>query len=609
MAINTVTGDTDASLASYATPTTGFEGHWYDVAMLGSGYLFVLGGRRTSDNATINVPTLFSVTSRTELPDGSVRYGYAWKRPDYPIVGHGVHPQAVALVDDDHAGSVLAIGGADDDAYGVSQKTTTLVTHTLLPAEDLVFTPLADMNERRALHRATVLDDGRVFVTGGFHLAFPFQSTTEVWDPGTETWAYAASMSMARAGHGQIKLADGRVLVTGGFDQVAVTTHCEIYDPGTDTWATTGRMARARYLHSVTALPDGRVLAVGGSPNGGPTPHPEVWDPSTGLWAPWGKALLEGSRFQVAICRERLYIARGLQIAYLDLRTGRWRLSVATLSADSTDMRLVAFDDEVVLIAGGSQDRSHILVPAAETVLDGRASREARVASAPSATSFTYETPDSEAAGQGEGDFVTPEAAPEGQAGDPGPYLLDPSGSLPVTSIGADVGARLDAGRHHAALELDDTGDPDPALRFPDEPGWLVFRFGYADQVGPVRYLGRLSGSSLRLDGSFTFPEDVREGDRVVLLSGRASFVPDDPPNAGAAYVTASSSGRVAASRMVDEVAAGGVRVDKQVVYPGDRGLGGEGLPAEGADKLSDKVQVWAGDDVDAEMAAAREGD
>jgi len=49
-----------------------------------------------------------------------------------------------------------------------------------------------------------------------------------------------------------------------------------------------------------------------------------------------------------------------------------------------------------------------------------------------------------------------------------------------------------------------------------------------------------------------------------------------------------------------------GVNVVSKITYPGDRGLAGQGLPATGI-KISDKVEVWAGNDIDAEVEAARQ--
>ena len=134
-----------------------------------------------------------------------------------------------------------------------------------------------------------------------------------------------------------------------------------------------------------------------------------------------------------------------------------------------------------------------------------------------------------------------------------------------------------------------------------------MFAFGYKNQVAPVKYFGRLSSTRLSLDYSFKFPVTVPSGSNVTLLSQKGPWVPENPQDVGSFYITASPAGRVAAEAAIDASVAAGVVVKTTITYPGDRGLGGEGLPASGTNKLSDKVVVWGGDNVDAEVAAARE--
>ena len=66
-------------------------------------------------------------------------------------------------------------------------------------------------------------------------------------------------------------LADGRVLAVGGeatSDQTQVTTgvlQSEIWDPATETWSVAASMSAARNYHSTAVLqPDGTVLVAGG---------------------------------------------------------------------------------------------------------------------------------------------------------------------------------------------------------------------------------------------------------------------------------------------------------------------------------------------------------
>jgi hypothetical protein len=75
----------------------------------------------------------------------------------------------------------------------------------------------------------------------------------------------------------------------------------------------------------------------------------------------------------------------------------------------------------------------------------------------------------------------------------------------------------------------------------------------------------------------------------------------------GGFYLTASPAGRVAAEKTIRDIAASGIDVQVEIVYPSDRGFGAEGYPAENAPKLSDKVVVYAGDDIDSEIKELKE--
>lgn len=99
----------------------------------------------------------------------------------------------------------------------------------------------------------------------------------------------------------------------------------------------------------------------------------------------------------------------------------------------------------------------------------------------------------------------------------------------------------------------------------------------------------------------------VSRGVTVTLLAQKGAYAPASAADLGAAYLTASSAGRVAAQKTVTDCTAATVELNVRVSYPGDRGLGGAGLPALGTQKLSDKVCVWGGDFLTEELAAARE--
>ena len=70
---------------------------------------------------------------------------------------------------------------------------------------------------------ATLLDDGRVLVTGGrTGASLDSTATAEVFNPATNTFTATGSMSTARARHVAERLEDGRVVVVGGASNDAM---------------------------------------------------------------------------------------------------------------------------------------------------------------------------------------------------------------------------------------------------------------------------------------------------------------------------------------------------------------------------------------------------
>lgn len=138
------------------------------------------------------------------------------------------------------------------------------------------WTTLPDMHAPRAWATATLLNNGLVLVAGGVSVYDPTAenyvptASADLFDPATNTWSSAASMAAARFEHVASLLPDGRLLVAGGFDpRVGGIQTAEIYDPATDSWSSAADMSTTRWNHGAIALDDGSVLVVGGA--GGPS--------------------------------------------------------------------------------------------------------------------------------------------------------------------------------------------------------------------------------------------------------------------------------------------------------------------------------------------------
>jgi N-acetylneuraminic acid mutarotase len=146
-----------------------------------------------------------------------------------------------------------------------------------------------NLTSPRSLFQATLLESGKVLVTGGIDASGKVLSNTELFDPATGTWSLAAPMATAREQPTATLLHNGEVLVVGGFDAHTTFASAEVYDPVSDTWSPAGNLATARSAQTATLLPSGLVLVTGGvDANLKTLASAELYNPTTKAWSPAG---------------------------------------------------------------------------------------------------------------------------------------------------------------------------------------------------------------------------------------------------------------------------------------------------------------------------------
>jgi hypothetical protein len=192
-----------------------------------------------------------------------------------------------------HDGRVLAAGG------GNNRGSATFADAALYDPATGQWTVTGSLATSRRLHTLTVLANGQVLATGGFHGppgATPNTSdSAELYDPATGVWTATGSLHQRRSNHSAVLLSDGRVLVAGGasdeppLDDVVVAS-AEIYDPATGSWTAVRPMIRARASFPAVLQHDGTVLVIGGViETGGDLcglTYCEIYDPATDTWSP-----------------------------------------------------------------------------------------------------------------------------------------------------------------------------------------------------------------------------------------------------------------------------------------------------------------------------------
>jgi hypothetical protein len=109
----------------------------------------------------------------------------------------------------------------------------------------------------------------------------------ELFDPRQQTWQRTGPVAVRRIAHTATVLQDGRVLVTGGqrrYEQRGGVAAAELFDPQTNAWQATMPTQHGRLQHAACLLPDGRALVVGGAERQAVRQLAEIYDPRTARW-------------------------------------------------------------------------------------------------------------------------------------------------------------------------------------------------------------------------------------------------------------------------------------------------------------------------------------
>jgi N-acetylneuraminic acid mutarotase len=235
------------------------------------------------------------------------------------------------------------------------------------------WTATGSMAFARANFTATLLQNGRVLVTGGGNLSGGL-SSAEIYDQLTGTWTSTGAMHLPRISHTAVLLPNGKVLVAGGCNAdcgTAATAAAELYDPATGAWSLTGSMSTVRYYFTATLLGTGKVLVTGGCSQtncGAVTAVSELYDPATGQWSRTG-SLATARDLQTAtlLANGNVLVAGGFTTSgasasaeLYNPSTSRWSATASMTAARSSHSATLLGNGQV-LVAGGRDPNGAIL--------------------------------------------------------------------------------------------------------------------------------------------------------------------------------------------------------------------------------------------------------
>ena len=404
-----------------------------------------------------------------------------------------------------------------------------------------------------------------------------------------------------------------------------VLNSCEVFRPDTLSSVLTGNMTDARFDFGTVILPDGRIIVIGGigynpsnSTDAQPLSSCEIYDPSIEAWhrLPSMQDARQKPVVQYIASKNAVYVFGGsntTSIEILDVETMKWSISASSLTEPlyMTTPAYVGNDVMVGLgtrvltpdVAWSTSSDGGIVIVGDDSIWSGGMNKQATVATVLSPTQFTYQSDISSHTTSG----GEPSAIPVGSKPSSivGPYVYDTKEGVSLTSVIATVDIPLIKGNSYGTITLLGTiMIPAPARAFPDSTGYLCFGLGTDTQV-VVKYFGVASDTELVLDLGYLFPTTITSGTEVVLLSKNNPYIPSTVKE-GDFWLTDSAAARATAISTVDTSFAAGLDLVTTITYPGGRGLGGESFPNSGSYKISDVVAVWADNEIDKEVEAAK---
>jgi hypothetical protein len=402
------------------------------------------------------------------------------------------------------------------------------------------------------------------------------------------------------------------------FPSGRVLSDSLIFDSVNFGFKETGRLATPRAFHEAIKLPDGRVAVVGGAGYGTYLPPQddvntgywpssallttEIYDPKTEKWHPSITLPTTAVKPVVGLGTKIIFAGGSGPVGTVPYNgtaassqtRGHWTIPVDLSRVETGYVNSSAFDRIIPVnskfalchggVSGGNTLTVGVLrVQGLDSLSASKINTVHKIKTA-LASKLTIDTPDAQffAASKTVNNvkfrYLT---APVGD----GPFSTDTKQPFTVQSA-TTLTAPLIKGQSYNQIEVASN------INFPDSEGYLVFGYGTEKQSVAVGFYEKIGTTLLQLDFDYESQFDYPIGASVSLCT-REPWNPEIMAS-GNSYSTASQLGLVEAQKKIIEASAAGFKVDFNVKYPGDRGLGGGGFPTEGDGKTSDVTKLWS---------------
>ena len=135
--------------------------------------------------------------------------------------------------------------------------------------QDGKVTKISSMNQKRAAHTSTLLNDGRVLIAGGIvedgSGSERPMNTAEIFDPITNEFISTGDMIESHCNHTATLLDNGEVLIIAGWKPGERSDAVEIYNPETGKFRLAARLEKPLQAQNAVLLNNGKILIVGGN--------------------------------------------------------------------------------------------------------------------------------------------------------------------------------------------------------------------------------------------------------------------------------------------------------------------------------------------------------